>query len=145
MNIIIEKAQAKDYDRLREIFYSTRLENFHWLKKEEIKITDFDECTVDELILVAKTNENILGFISIYEKEKFIHNLFIDSKFKRCGAGKALLTHAIENIGFPLSLKCVKKNEKALKFYMSLGWKIIEEVSDEEPYYLIVYNRIEFN
>ena len=142
MEINIEGAKNSDYEILRRIFYRERLENFYWMKKEEINLDDFDKSTKDELIYIAKIGGNIAGFISIYEKDKFIHNLFVDSDFKRKNVGKTLLDFTISKIGLPLSLKCVKKNENALKFYLALGWEIQKEVSEDEPYFLMSYIRV---
>ncbi|WP_411683021.1 GNAT family N-acetyltransferase [Clostridium thailandense] len=77
--------------------------------------------------------------ISIWKEDKFVHNLFIASNFKRLGAGKALIKEAVKAVGLPLTLKCVKANIDALNFYLSQGWTIEEEVIENEPYYLMKY------
>ena len=107
-NISIEKAQKKDYDELRKIFFNTRQENFNWVEHGSIKLEDFDSSTEGELILTAKIDNEIAGFISIWEEDKFIHNLFVSSNFKRCGVGKALINQSAKAVGLPLTLKCVK-------------------------------------
>ncbi|WP_376774524.1 hypothetical protein [Clostridium thailandense] len=38
-----------------------------------------------------------------------------------------------------LTLKCVKANIDAFKFYLSQGWTIEEEVTENELYYLMKY------
>lgn len=141
-NISIEKAQKKDYDELRKIFFKTRQENFNWVEHDSIKLEDFDSSTEGELILTAKIDNEIAGFISIWEEDKFIHNLFVSSNFKRCGVGKALINQSAKAVGLPLTLKCVKANVNALNFYLSQGWTIEEEVMENEPYYLMKYEDI---
>ena len=140
--IYIQKAQEEEYDDLRKIFLNSRRENFNWVEYDSLKLDDFDSSTEGELILTAKIGNEIVGFISIWEEDKFIHNLFVSSKFKRFGVGKALINEAVEIIGLPLTLKCVKANENALNFYLSQGWKIAEEVTEKEPYYLMKYEGI---
>ncbi|MFL0269331.1 GNAT family N-acetyltransferase [Candidatus Clostridium radicumherbarum] len=140
--IYIQKAQEEEYDDLRKIFLKTRQENFNWIEYDSIKLEDFDSSTEGELILTAKINNEIAGFVSIWEEDKFIHNLFVLSNFKRCGVGKALINQSVKVIGLPLTLKCVKANENALKFYLSQGWTINEEVIEKEPYYLLKYEGI---
>ena len=136
-NISIQNAQNEEYDELRKIFFNTRQENFNWVEYDSIKLEDFDSSIEGELIFTAKINNDIVGFVSIWEEDKFIHNLFISSNFKNCGVGKALINQAVKAVGLPLTLKCVKANVNALNFYLSQGWTIKEEVIENEPYYLI--------
>lgn len=140
--IYIQKAQKNEYDELRKIFFSSRQENFNWMEPDSINLDDFDSSTKGELILTAKINNEIAGFISIWEEDKFIHNLFVSSNFQRCGVGKALISEAVKVVGLPLTLKCVKANENALNFYLSQGFTIEEEVAEKEPYYLMKYDGI---
>lgn len=140
--IYIQKAQKEEYDDLRKIFLHTRQENFNWMEYDSIKLDDFDSSTEGELILTAKINNEIAGFVSIWEEDKFIHNLFVSSNFKGCGIGKALINQSVKVVGLPLTLKCVKANENAVNFYLSQGWTIEEEVTEKEPYYLMKYEGI---
>lgn len=135
--IYIQKAQENEYGDLRKIFFNSRQENFNWMEPDSINLDDFDSSTKGELILTAKINNEIAGFISIWEEDKFIHNLFVSSNFQRCGVGKALISEAVKVVGLPLTLKCVKVNENALNFYLSQGFTIEEEVTEKEPYYLM--------
>lgn len=138
--IYIQKAQKEEYDDLRKIFFNTRQEEFNWMEYDSIKLDDFDSSTEGELILTAKINNEIVGFVSIWEEDKFIHNLFVSSKFKRCGVGKALINQCVKVVELPLTLKCVRENENALNFYLSQGWTIEEEVTGKEPYYIMKYD-----
>ena len=138
----IKKAKKGEYDNLRKISLNSRQENFNWMEYGSIKLEDFDSSTEGELILTAKINNEIAGFISIWEEDKFIHNLFVSSNFQRCGVGKVLINEAVKVVGLPLTLKCVKANENALNFYLSQGWTIEKEVTEKEPYYLMKYDDI---
>ncbi|QAT39459.1 GNAT family N-acetyltransferase [Clostridium sp. JN-9] len=138
-NISVQKAQKKDYDELRKIFFNTRQESFTWVKHGSIKLEDFDSSTEGELILTAKIDNEIVGFASIWEEDKFIHNLFVASNFKKCGVGKAMINQSAKVVGLPLTLKCVKANVNALHFYLSQGWTMEKEVIENEPYYLMKY------
>ena len=138
-HIEIQKVEKEDYEELRRIFLKIRQESFNWLEIDTIKLEDFDHDTEGELILTGKINNKIVGFASVWEEDKFIHNLFVVSNFKRCGVGKSLINKCVDLLGLPLTLKCVKKNENALRFYLSQGWVIKEEVSSKESYYLMKY------
>lgn len=138
-NILIQKAKIEEYDVLREIYLKTRQESFKWVEYDSLKLEDFDNNTEGELILTAKINNEIVGFVSIWEEDKFIHNLFTSTAFKRRGIGKALINEAVKAVGLPLTLKCVKANTNALNFYLSQGWTIEGESIGEEPYYYMKY------
>lgn len=140
LTISLQIAQKEDYEDLRKIFLNSRRESFKWMEYDSIKLEDFDSSTEGELILTAKVDNNIAGFVSIWEEDKFIHNLFVSSRFKRLGIGKALIDESVKAVGLPLTLKCVKANVNALNFYLSQGWTIEEEVIEKEPYYLMKYD-----
>ncbi|WP_081757017.1 GNAT family N-acetyltransferase [Gorillibacterium massiliense] len=138
-NIRIEPAKKEDYEQLRTIFFQSRKESFHWVDSSTLKMDDFDHSVEGELILAASVDNQIAGFISIWEEDNFIHNLFVSPEFKRFGIGRALLDEAVRLKGKPMSLKCVMENKNAFQFYLSQGWRIEKEVTDsEEPYYFMV-------
>jgi len=140
-NILVLEAKQSDYEKLREIFFTVRRHTFHWIEPEALKLSDFDESTKDELILVAVINNEIVGFVSIWVPDKFIHNLFILQDFQGKGAGTALVNEAVKRVGLPLTLKCVKSNMKALTYYKSHNWNIEkEEMGNEGLYYLMKYS-----
>lgn len=142
-NIVVLEAKLSHYEELREIFFTVRRNTFHWIEPETLKLSDFDESTKDELILVALIGNKIVGFISIWVPDKFIHNLFILQDFQGKGVGTALVNEAVRRVGLPLTLKCVKSNTKALNYYKSHNWKIEkEEMGNEGLYYLMKYSNL---
>ena len=137
-NIIVVKAIESNYEKLREIFLNVRKSTFNWLEPGEIKYSDFDDSTKGELILIALINDEIAGFVSIWEEDKFIHNLFVLEKFQGYGVGTALINETARRIGYPLTLKCVKLNTKAYNYYISHNWRIEkEDINNENSYYLM--------
>ncbi|MCL1030278.1 GNAT family N-acetyltransferase [Serratia sp. arafor3] len=58
---------------------------------------DFDRSTTGEEIWVAEQDGRLLGFVSIYRAEDFIHHLYVDTQQPPQGVGSALL-HAAEPI-----------------------------------------------
>ena len=140
-NILVLEAKESNYEELREIFFTVRRNTFHWIEPETLKLSDFDESTKDELILVASIGNKIAGFISIWVPDKFIHNLFILEDFQGKGIGTVLVNEAIKMVGLPLTLKCVKSNINALNYYKSHSWKIERgEMGSEGLYYLMKYS-----
>ena len=139
-NIYIRKTIQTDKEELRKIYLEVRQNEFNWVDNALATLTDFDSCTDGEAVFTAIVNNKIAGFISVWEPDKFIHNLFVSKDFRKMGVGKALLNVAVKNYGVPLTLKCVKENTKSVDFYLANGWGIKkEEIGSEGPYYLMTY------
>lgn len=140
-NILILEAKQSNHEELREIFFTVRKDTFHWIEPKALKLSDYDESTKDELLLAAFINNKIVGFVSIWVPDKFIHNLFVLQDFQGKGVGTALINEAAKRVGLPLTLKCVKENTKAFDYYKSHNWKIEkEEMGNEGLYYLMKYS-----
>lgn len=134
----IRPATESDQTALRDLFLASRQEVFTWVEPESLAWTDFEEATRDEPILVAEQAGVIVGFVSWWPPDDFIHNLFVDPRHFRRGIGRQLLAACLDRIGRPARLKCVQANERALAFYAKHGWKIVGEGTDgHHPYYLV--------
>jgi predicted enzyme related to lactoylglutathione lyase len=48
------------------------------------------------------------------------------------------LDESLKRSSGAMTLKCVKENEKALRFYKSMGWKILREETDAEGNYYVI-------
>lgn len=141
----IRKAQIKDMEQIASIYYESRLASESFLPKEQIQVTDLKRDTVDEEIYVCFFQQQIIGFLSYYRPDSFIHLLFIDPSFWGKGAGKALINYAINHFTKPLTLKCLANNTRALTFYHHLGFVCIEKVEGEttkDNYYTMQYQHI---
>lgn len=132
--------KKEDLPRLREIFLKVRTAAFAWDKTETYKLEDFDKQTIDEEVLLIEEEGEILGFVSIYVPDSFIHHLFVDTTKSRKGIGSQLIAEALNRIELPATLKCVTENEKALAFYAKEGWvKTIQEKDDGISYWVMKY------
>jgi GNAT superfamily N-acetyltransferase len=139
-NLNIRLANELDYPDLRMIYLESRRKSFHWADIEEMAVEDFDNDTVDEYIILAEEESQILGFASLYLPDNFIHNLFVHPDFSGMGVGGQLLNASIDKMNKPLRLKCVSENQKAMKFYEKNGWKkVVEEGKPGEKYWVMVY------
>ncbi|MBS4201680.1 GNAT family N-acetyltransferase [Bacillus sp. FJAT-49732] len=136
----IRVANELDYPELRNVYLQSRRKTFFWENTEEMILEDFDKHTVGEYIILAEANNQILGFASLYLPDNFIHNLFVHPDFLGKGVGGRLLNASIEKMNRPLKLKCVSKNQKAMKFYERNGWKkVVEEGDPNEKYWVMMY------
>lgn len=119
---MIREAKETDISALQAIYTAAQSENFHWLSSEEISQLDIKTDTEGEKIWVAVIENDIVGFISVWEQENFIHHLFVHPSHAGKKIGKKLLSHALAIIGRPAALKCISLNQPALAFYKSQGW-----------------------
>jgi GNAT superfamily N-acetyltransferase len=116
----------QDLPALQRIYLQTRAEKFHWLNQAELRASDFERDTEGERVWVAETARQIVGFVSVWEQENFIHHLFVLPRHARNKVGSALLSTCLQNMGRPAQLKCMTANSDALRFYQAMGWQTID-------------------
>ncbi|WP_426334856.1 N-acetyltransferase family protein [Paenibacillus silvae] len=140
--MIIREANIEDIPQLRKIYLDSRRESFHWANADEMSLDDFDRDTSEEQILLAEEDGQVLGFASLYVPDRFIHNLFVDPTAAGKGAGKLLLQQSVEELGTPVTLKCVSDNHKALGFYKKQGWQpVVEEGEPGARYWVMKFEK----
>ena len=132
-----------DYlESVRKLYLESRIATFTWLDSSNFELTDFDRDTEGEQIWLAMVSDQVVGFISIWQAEHFIHHLFVSPSCLRSGIGASLL--AISKQHYPaLTLKCLVANQNAVDFYCSQGFKITATVEDgAESHHLMKYSVI---
>ena len=112
-----------DLQPLRALFLNERQRTFLEQDTSEFKLEDFDKQTQGEYILTAFLDDVLVGFISIWMPNNFIHHLYIDTKYQGKNIGTELLKAAIQKTTFPITLKCLESNSKAIEFYIKKGFK----------------------
>ncbi len=133
----IIKFQSHHLDAVKKLYRDSRLATFTWLDSVLFELSDFDRDTKGEDIWVASKSNEILGFVSIWEPDNFIHHLFVSPSNLRRGVGLKLLDFAKQRYS-NLSLKCLTQNSNAIGFYWSHGFTIVETVDDgAESYHLM--------
>ena len=123
----IRKFSENDQHTLQEIYIESRRHAFYWMDSSLFALADFDRDTEGELVWVATYTNGPVGFISIWEPNNFIHNLFVRPEVFGQGVGTKLLNVCLKKIGRPATLKCAKPNTKAREFYISRGWRVVSE------------------
>lgn len=144
MNITVRDFEEGDRPALRRLYLESRNASFVWNAAGLHQLADFDAHTEGERIFVA-TGDSLppgsacLGFASIWVPDSFLHNLFVHPSAFRRGIGRALLRHCEQHLVGPPTLKCLKANVNAIRFYASLGWSAVSEHAvPDGPYFLMV-------
>ncbi|QDW22711.1 GNAT family N-acetyltransferase [Flavobacterium sp. KBS0721] len=133
----IREIRNTDFNVLRKLFLKQRQDTFFWLDPTEFKLDDFEKHIKGELVLVA-IEENIpVGFISIWMPNNFIHHFYIDQKYQGKGIGTLLLKAVIQQTQFPITLKCLEQNTKAVAFYRKKGFIEKERGPSEHGDYIL--------
>lgn len=118
----IIEIRKEDFEPLKKLFLKERKNTFFWLDTSEYKLDDFEKHTQGELILTALLDDIPVGFISIWMPNNFIHHLYVDQNYQGRKIGTELLKAAITRTNFPLILKCLENNTKAVEFYKRKGF-----------------------
>jgi ribosomal protein S18 acetylase RimI-like enzyme len=133
----IRGAVPEDAPALRELYLSSRRDNFTWLDATGFRLADFDRDTEGEDISVAVEGGEIIGFISLWLPDNFVHHLHVRNAHRGEGVGKALLDAGLARLQMPATLKCMTLNVRAAKFYSDHGWRIRDAgAGPDGPYYL---------
>jgi ribosomal protein S18 acetylase RimI-like enzyme len=140
--IRIIESREQDVDALRNLFFKTRQETFYWADKSRFQLSDFEKETEGEYILVALSGEMVIGFVSVWTADNFIHHLYVDERYRNQQVGTQLLKAVIDKIDLPIKLKCEENNKKAANFYILKGFTEKERgQSETEAYILFELNK----
>ncbi|HAS8570109.1 TPA: GNAT family N-acetyltransferase [Vibrio vulnificus] len=136
----IIRFQSQHFEASARLYLESRVATFTFMDTDEYCLTDFVKDTDGEEIWVAVEQGAVIGFISIWKPENFIHHLFVSPKSLKQGVGLKLLNHA-KDLSNNLSLKCLVQNTNATQFYLSQGFKILETVGNgPENYHLMSFD-----
>ncbi|MBO9583818.1 MAG: GNAT family N-acetyltransferase [Flavobacterium sp.] len=119
---LITEFRNIDLQALRKLFLTERQRTFTDQDTSEFKLEDFDKQTQGEYILTALIDDIPVGFISIWMSNNFIHHLYVASPYQGKNIGTELLKAAIQKTTFPITLKCLVSNTKAIAFYIKKGF-----------------------
>ncbi|TDP02092.1 GNAT family N-acetyltransferase [Flavobacterium sp. 245] len=133
----ITEIRNKDYESLRNLFLNERQRTFSWLDPSEFQLDDFEKHIQGETVLVALIDDIPVGFISIWIPTNFIHHLYVDQKHQGKNIGTELVKAAIEKTQFPITLKCLQQNSKAIDFYRRKGFVEKEKGASDHGTYIL--------
>ncbi|CAN7358753.1 GNAT family N-acetyltransferase [Acidovorax sp. LjRoot129] len=136
--MFIRSALPENLTSLRALFFHSRRTAFFWEESSEFALEDFDLQTMGEMQLLAFDGDRLLGFISIWEPNNFVHHLHVHPDAVNRGVGRALL-HALPGWSTtPYQLKCVAENTNALAFYRANSFvQIGRGRAKDQDYFLL--------
>jgi len=141
-----ERATVRFSDRvepeiIREVFNRSRAGTGCY-GDTKLGMRDFGALLEGEAIHIAELNGKLVGFVSVWAVERFIHHLYVLPEHQGRGVGGALLKACEDIYGLPLSLKCDFCNEAARRFYRNRGWHPLEQgVGDNGPWERLCLSR----
>ena len=74
--------------------------------------------------------EALVGILSIFRPENFIHCLYVDPDAQRLGVGRALVAQLRREVGGAADLKLDVPNRRAIAFYEATGWERMTGLDD---------------
>jgi ribosomal protein S18 acetylase RimI-like enzyme len=142
MNVTITEVEQGDKEALRKIYLRVRQTSFVWMTGSSFNLSSFDADTSGEYIMVARVDGKIAGFVSVWTEDNFIHHLYVDNEYQNKGIGTRLMNEVIRTLQHPVTLKCIKRNTPAIRFYLRHGWEPKSEATSEDgAYILFEYNK----
>ncbi|MEI9990142.1 MAG: GNAT family N-acetyltransferase [Rhizomicrobium sp.] len=122
---------AAEIDEAAELYVRSGRAAFTWRPDNHFRVEDFRMFALDEEVWLARIGEALVGILSIYRDENFVHCLYVDPDAQRLGVGRALVDHVRRVVGAPLTLKLDVPNRKAIAFYEATGWERMTGLDDQ--------------
>src|SRR5713101_4092789 len=131
----LEQSDAAAVQRL----YQRAVRGAAWLPAGVKADANFARASQGEAVFVCHGPEGrLVGLLSVYVPESFIHHVYVDPEFERQGIGTVLLSSLETWLPLPWRLKCVSVNASARAFYASHGWiEVGSGNGDQGPYVLL--------
>jgi len=134
----LREAVPEDAPELQRLYADIR-GGAEWLPPAGRLNADFARDSAGERVIVAVAPDgSIDGLIAVWEPQAFVHHLYVRECARRRGVARRLLESLQVSVPYPWSLKCLKSNAGALRFYRRLGWiGIASGNSGDGPYELM--------
>lgn len=95
---------------------------FTWRPAGYFQAEDFRYFAEEEDVWLAYAGETLVGILSLFVADNFIHCLYVDPDAQRLGVGRGLVAHLRKETGRALTLKLDTPNAAAIAFYEATGW-----------------------
>ena len=116
-------ASASDIAAAAAIYVRSGTAAFTWRPPGYFTAQDFLRFAGEEEVWLALMGEAVVGLLSLFPTENFIHCLYVDPDAQGLGVGRSLVTHLRRQTGRAMTLKLDTPNQAAIAFYEATGWK----------------------
>jgi len=113
---------ASDIAQAAALYQRSGTAAFTWRPPGYFQADDFKHFAEDEEVWLALAGDALVGILSLFRADNFIHCLYVDPDAQRLGVGRALVAHVRQEVGQPLTLKLDTPNRNAIAFYERTGW-----------------------
>jgi ribosomal protein S18 acetylase RimI-like enzyme len=124
--------EPEELDSCAELYDRVVRRTFTWFDRLDDQAAKFRSEAAQEEVYVALADGRLVGLVSFYRPDSFLHSLYVDYAEHGRGVGAALLAHIEAIAEAPVSLKVQTRNLQARRFYERNGFKIVEEGQDSE-------------
>ena len=138
LSFSLRRARSDEINACAALYERVGNATFSWRPKNWFRAADFLHFAKEEVVFIAEANGQILGLLSLYEPESFVHCLYVDQPAQGLGVGSALIAHATKEAPGPLSLKVDEPNKRANVFYKHLGFKREDSGNDHGVRWLLL-------
>ena len=122
---------AAEVDDAAQLYVRSGRAAFTWRSGTHFRAEDFAMYALDEEVWLALMGGALVGILSIFRPENFVHCLYVDPDAQRLGIGRALVEHVRRAAGAPLTLKLDVPNRQAIAFYEATGWERMTGLDDQ--------------
>ena len=122
---------AAEIEDAAQLYVRSGRAAFTWRPDNHFRAEDFRMYALDEEVWLAHMGDALVGILSIFRAESFIHCLYVDPDAQGLGIGRALVAHVRRIVGEPLTLKLDVPNRKAIAFYEATGWERMTGLEDQ--------------
>jgi len=103
---------------------------FTWRPAGHFTAEDFVRFAEEEEVWLALMGNALVGILSLFRADNFIHCLYVAPEAQRLGVGKSLVAYLRNETGRPLTLKLDTLNTRAIAFYEATGWTRLDGPDD---------------
>ena len=122
---------AAEIEDAAQLYVRSGRAAFTWRPDNHFRAEDFRMYALDEEVWLAHMGGALVGILSIFRAESFVHCLYVDPDAQGLGVGRALVEHVRRVVGEPLTLKLDIPNRKAIAFYEATGWEHMTGLDDQ--------------
>jgi GNAT superfamily N-acetyltransferase len=123
LSLTIRKARdAVEIAEAAALYQRSGTASFTWRRAGYFQANDFKRFAEEEEVWLALTGNALVGILSLFRPDNFIHCLYVDPDAQRLGIGRALVAHVRKETTGPLTLKLDTPNLNAIAFYEATGW-----------------------